>query len=244
MSALTINPNIVVIKNKKIQNGVYILSHKPSECIDVGHRFVVNGLPNTFVYLAPTAPNHLTRINHHTRKVLVVDDEVKFIEDLNNALVEKGIIDVIAQIKDGELVFDEKLEECGEFSSIGDMIDSVTQRFNLRPSDITMSDFGNKYPQIFLCLSIMTEKDKKDTIDNETINEILKSTPLYKIGAGTTRKTVYVSPTIDDYTLTLFKMMSYRIRVTLRVNRKSPDIYKRYALNALRDVVVKTIRKS
>lgn len=244
MSMLSINPNILVIKHPKIQNGVYILSHNPSEHIGVGHQFEVNGLPNTFVYIVPSSPNKLTTITQHTRKVLVVDDEVKFIADLNNALVEKGIIDVIAQIKDGELVFDEKLEECGGFSSLGDMIDSVTQRFNLRPSDITMSDFGHKYPRIFLCLSVMTEKDKKDTIDNETINEILKSTPLYKIGAGTTRKTVYVSPTIDDYTLTLFKVMSYRIRVTLRVNRKSPDIYKRYALNALRDVVIKTIRKS
>lgn len=107
-----------------------------------------------------------------------------------------------------------------------------------------MAEYGNEYPPVYLCLSVMTEKGKSDTIDNETINEILKSTPLYKIGSGTTRKTVYVSHKIDDYTLTLFKMMSYRIRVTLRVNRKSQDTCERHTFKALNEVVIAAIKKS
>lgn len=243
MSPLAINSNILVVKNENIRNGVYLITNKKDS--SGGHyRFAVDGLPNTFVYLVKTSPSYLTKTYTHYRKVLVVDDEDKFIADLNRELVGSGINDICAQLKDNELIFDERTKADEEECTVGDIIDSVTQRFNLRPSDISMSDYGNEYPPVYLCLSVMTEKDKKDTIDNETINEILKSTPLYKIGSGTTRKTVYVSHKIDDYTLTLFKMMSYRIRVTLRVNRKSQDICEKHAFKALSKVVTEIIKKS
>ena len=239
MSPLAINSNILVVKNENIRNGVYLITNK-KDSSDGHYRFAVDGLPNTFVYLVKTSPSYLTKTYTHYRKVLVVDDEDKFIADLNRELVGNGINDICAQLKDNELIFDERTkadeEEC--------TVILLNDTFNLRPSDITMADYGNEYPPVYLCLSVMTEKDKKDTIDNETINEILKSTPLYKIGSGTTRKTVYVSPKIDDYTLTLFKMMSYRIRVTLRVNRKSQDICEKHAFKALSKVVTEIIKKS
>lgn len=242
MSPLAINSNILVVKNENIRNGVYLITNKKDN--SGGHyRFAVDGLPNTFVYLVKTSPSYLTKTYTHYRKVLVVDDEDKFIADLNRELVGSGINDICAQLKDNELIFDERTK-ADEEETVGDIIDSVTQRFKLRPSDISMSDYGNEYPPVYLCLSVMTEKDKKGTIDNETINEILKSTPLYKIGSGTSRKTVYVSHKIDDYTLTLFKMMSYRIRVSLRVNRKSQDICEKHAFKALSKVVTEIIKKS
>lgn len=244
MSSLAINPNILVIKNEKIRNGVYVISNKKYSSGE-HYRFAVDGLPNTFVHLVDINPQHLSSKGYNqTQKVLVVDDEDKFVEDLNRELVKVGNNDICAQIKNNELIFDERINADEEEGTIGDIIDSVTQRFNLRPSEISMAEYGNEYPPVYLCLSVMTEKGKSDTIDNETINEILKSTPLYKIGSGTTRKTVYVSHKIDDYTLTLFKMMSYRIRVTLRVNRKSQDTCERHTFKALNEVVRAAIKKS
>lgn len=243
MSPLTINPNILVVKNEKIRNGGYVISNKKDS--SGGHyRFAVDGLPNTFVYLVKVGPQYLSNAHQQTQKVLVIDDEDKFIADLNRELVESGNNDICAQIKDNELIFDERIKAGDEECTVGDIIDSVSQRFKLRPSEITMSDYGDKYPPVYLCLSVMTEKGKNDTIDNETINEILKSTPLYKIGSGTTRKTVYVSHKIDDYTLTLFKMMSYRIRVSLRVNRKSQVLCENHAYKALRKVATEILKNS
>ena len=75
-----------------------------------------------------------------------------FIADLNRELVGNGINDICAQLKDNELIFDERTKADEEECTVGDIIESVTQRFNLRPSDITMADYGNEYPPVYLCL--------------------------------------------------------------------------------------------
>ena len=82
MSPLAINSNILVVKNENIRNGVYLITNK-KDSSDGHYRFAVDGLPNTFVYLVKTSPSYLTKTYTHYRKVLVVDDEDKFIADLN-----------------------------------------------------------------------------------------------------------------------------------------------------------------
>lgn len=95
-----------------------------------------------------------------------------------------------------------------------DILHDTISRFNFRPSEITSDEYHNS-PLFFLCLSIMSERGK---MENEVIEDILKDTTVYNMSKGITRKSVWVSTDISDYTLGLFKMMGYRIRVTGRLN--------------------------
>jgi hypothetical protein len=85
----------------------------------------------------------------------------------------------------------------------------------LRPSETTIVS-EEEYPPYFLCLSVMSSLGQ---MDNTTIEEILKDTTTYLIRNGITRKTVYVSHEISDYTISLFKVMGYRVKITARINK-------------------------